>query len=43
MISVIPESILDQELDEELGYLKHDYQNKHTDNNCETVSYFVYD
>ena len=32
MISVIVESILDEELNEELGYTKYDYKNKDTDN-----------
>lgn len=32
MMSTLLESALDQELDEELGYLKYNYQNKDTDN-----------
>ena len=33
MMSAILESILDEELDEKLGYSKYDYRNKETDNN----------
>lgn len=33
MMSAILESILDEELDEKLGYSKYDYRNKKTDNN----------
>ena len=32
MMSVLLEGILDEELDEELGYSKYDYRNKETDN-----------
>ena len=32
MMSVLLESTLDEELDEELGYSKYDYRNKETDN-----------
>ena len=32
MISVILKDVLDEELDEELGYSKYDYRNKETDN-----------
>ena len=32
MMSVFLEGVLDQELDEELGYSKYDYRNKDTDN-----------
>ena len=32
MVSVILEDVLDEELDEELGYSKYDYRNKDTDN-----------
>lgn len=32
MISVIMEGVLDEELNEELGYSKYDYRNKETDN-----------
>lgn len=32
MMSIILESALDQEMDEELGYSKYDYRNKDTDN-----------
>jgi transposase-like protein len=32
MISVLLEGVLDEELDEELGYSKYDYRNKDTDN-----------
>ena len=32
MMSVILEGALDEELDEELGYSRYDYRNKHTDN-----------
>ena len=32
MMSVLLEGALDEELDEELGYSKYDYQNKETDN-----------
>ena len=32
MMSIILESALDQEMDEELGYSKYDYRNKETDN-----------
>ena len=32
MMSVILEDVLDEELDEELGYSKYDYQSKDTDN-----------
>lgn len=32
MMSVILEDVLDEELDEELGYSKYDYRNKDTDN-----------
>ena len=32
MISVILEDVLDEGLDEELGYSKYDYRNKNTDN-----------
>lgn len=32
MISVIVEGVLDEELNEELGYSKYDYRNKETDN-----------
>ena len=32
MMSVILEDVLDQELDEELGYSKYDYRNKDTNN-----------
>ena len=32
MMSVILEGVLDEELDEELGYSKYDYRNKETDN-----------
>ena len=32
MMSVILEDVLDEELDEELGYSKYDYRNKNTDN-----------
>ena len=32
MISVILEDVLDEELDEELGYSKYDYRNKETTN-----------
>ena len=32
MISVIMEGVLDEELNEELGYFKYDYRNKETDN-----------
>mgnify|MGYP001096099438 CR=1 FL=1 len=32
MMSVLLEGVLDQELDEELGYSKYDYRNKETDN-----------
>lgn len=32
MMSVILEGVLDEELDQELGYSKYDYRNKETDN-----------
>ena len=32
MMSVLLEGVLDEELDEELGYSKYDYRNKETDN-----------
>ena len=32
MMSVLLEGVLDEELDEELGYTKYDYRNKETDN-----------
>lgn len=32
MMSIILKGILDQEMDEELGYSKYDYLNKETDN-----------
>jgi len=32
MISLLLEGVLDEELDEELGYSKYDYRNKDTDN-----------
>lgn len=32
MMSVIPEGVLDEEMNEELGYSKYDYRNKETDN-----------
>lgn len=32
MMSVILEGVLDEELDQELGYSKYDYRNKATDN-----------
>ncbi len=32
MMSVLLEGVLDEELDEELGYSKYDYRNKNTDN-----------
>ena len=32
MMSVLLEGVLDEELDEELGYSKYDYRNKDTDN-----------
>lgn len=32
MMSIILEGVLDQEMDEELGYSKYDYRNKDTDN-----------
>ena len=32
MMSVLLEGVLDEELDEELGYSKYDYRNKGTDN-----------
>ena len=32
MMSALLEGVLDQELDEELGYSKYDYRNKETDN-----------
>jgi transposase-like protein len=32
MMSVILEGVLDGEMDQELGYSKYDYKNKHTDN-----------
>ncbi len=32
MMSILLEGILDEELDEELGYSKYDYRNKDTDN-----------
>ena len=32
MMSIILESALDEELDEELGYSKYDYRNKETNN-----------
>lgn len=32
MMSVILEDVLDEELDQELGYSKYDYRNKDTDN-----------
>ena len=32
MMSVLLEGVLDEELDEELGYSKYDYKNKETDN-----------
>ena len=32
MMSVILEDVLDEELDEGLGYSKYDYRNKNTDN-----------
>ena len=32
MMSVLLEGVLDEELDEELGYSKYDYHNKETDN-----------
>ena len=32
MVSVFLEGVLDEELDEELGYSKYDYENKDTDN-----------
>ena len=31
-MSVLLEGVLDEELDEELGYSKYDYHNKETDN-----------
>ena len=39
MMSVLLEGVLDEELDDELGYSKYDYRNKDTDNSrTETVS-----
>lgn len=32
MMSVLLEGVLDEKLDEELGYSKYDYKNKDTDN-----------
>ena len=32
MMSVLLEEVLDEELEEELGYSKYDYRNKETDN-----------
>ena len=32
MMSVLLEGVLDEELNEELGYSKYDYRNKETDN-----------
>ncbi|PWJ47976.1 Transposase, Mutator family, partial [Faecalicatena contorta] len=32
MMSVLLEGVLDEELNEELGYSKYDYRNKNTDN-----------
>lgn len=32
MISIILESVLDEEMNEELGFSKYDYRNKETDN-----------
>lgn len=32
MMSVLLEGVLDEELDEQLGYSKYDYRNKDTDN-----------
>lgn len=32
MMSILLEGVLDEELDEELGYTKYDYRNKDTDN-----------
>lgn len=32
MMSVILEDVLDKKLDEEFGFSKYDYRNKHTDN-----------
>ena len=34
MMSVLLEGVLDEELNEELGYSKYDYHNKETDNSC---------
>ena len=34
MMSVTLEYVLDEELDEKLGYSKYDYRNKDTDNRC---------
>ena len=31
-MSIILEGVLDEEMDEELGYSKYDYRNKETDN-----------
>ena len=39
MISIILEGVLDEELNEELGYSKYDYRNKETDNFRYRVSY----
>lgn len=33
MMSVLLKDVLDEELNEELGYSKYDYRNKETDNN----------
>ena len=38
MMSVLLEGVLDQELDEELGYSKYDYRNKDTDNSRNGVT-----
>lgn len=32
MMSIILEGVLDEEMDEKLGYSKYDYRNKETDN-----------
>ena len=37
MMSVILEGTLDAEMDEELGYSKHDYKNKEADNSARGI------
>ena len=38
MMSVILEDVLEEEMNEELGYSKYGYRNKETDNSCNGYS-----